>query len=159
VQSTADTEGIYVDVGPLIYQVQSSRILNPGDEEDRYYLRGLPAGTERLGRGQLWFGIFLRVENQTDRQQMPASSFSIVDTQDKVYHPVLLNDQNVFAYEPKPVPPGGLLPLQNSPAYNSPPSGALLVFKLEYSSYQNRPLELVIEDPRISGRAQVSLDV
>ena len=40
----AETEGIYLDVGDLKYQVQISRELNPADIEDRDYLKGLPAG-------------------------------------------------------------------------------------------------------------------
>ena len=38
----AETEGVYVDVGNLVYQVQLSRFLNPDDVEDREYLMGLP---------------------------------------------------------------------------------------------------------------------
>ena len=43
----AETEGIYVDVGNLVYQVQLSRFMNPGDVEDRDYMRGLPL-TQKL---------------------------------------------------------------------------------------------------------------
>ena len=38
----ASTEGPYVTVNDLKYQVQISRILNPGEPEDVGYLRGLP---------------------------------------------------------------------------------------------------------------------
>ena len=41
----AETEGPYLNLGPLKYQVQISRQLNPDDLEDRVYLRGLPADT------------------------------------------------------------------------------------------------------------------
>ena len=38
----ADTEGIYVDVGPLKYQVQNSRLLNPrAVPEDASFVRGV----------------------------------------------------------------------------------------------------------------------
>jgi hypothetical protein len=43
-----DTEGEYIDVGPMKYQVQISRLLNPTYPEDRGYLIDLPAG-ETLG--------------------------------------------------------------------------------------------------------------
>ena len=43
--STADNEGVYIDAGPITYQVQISRELNPYKVEDRQYLAGLPAGT------------------------------------------------------------------------------------------------------------------
>ena len=45
VRTVGETEGIYIDVGDLRYQVQISRIINPHDVEDRRYLQGLPAGT------------------------------------------------------------------------------------------------------------------
>ena len=37
-----ETEGIYVGVDGLTYQVQISRILNPASNEDQAYLLGLP---------------------------------------------------------------------------------------------------------------------
>ena len=42
VRTVGETEGIYIDVGELRYQVQLSRIINPNDIEDRHYLAGLP---------------------------------------------------------------------------------------------------------------------
>ena len=42
--SEAETEGIYLTVAGLTYQVQMSRFLNPGDVEDAQYLMGLPEG-------------------------------------------------------------------------------------------------------------------
>ena len=44
-RTSAETEGIYLDLGDLKYQVQISRCLNPADTEDSSYLRGLPAGS------------------------------------------------------------------------------------------------------------------
>jgi hypothetical protein len=38
----AATEGIYLDLDDLKYQVQISRYMNPNDVEDRSYLIGLP---------------------------------------------------------------------------------------------------------------------
>ena len=49
VRTVAETEGIYIDVGELKYQVQLSRIINPSEPEDAAYLQGLPAGTEPPG--------------------------------------------------------------------------------------------------------------
>ena len=60
-----DTEGIYIDVGGLKYQVQISRVLNPTDREDRDYLVDLPAG-EQLAADENWFAVFMRVENDGD---------------------------------------------------------------------------------------------
>jgi hypothetical protein len=35
------SEGTYLNVGPMAYQVQVSRVLNPKDIEDRNYLQGV----------------------------------------------------------------------------------------------------------------------
>src|SRR3954454_3841167 len=78
----ADTEGISVDVGNLVYQVQLSRYLNPADVEDKEYLTGLPAGTTpALGGDETWFGVFMRVKNYTDETLTPTKQFSITDTE------------------------------------------------------------------------------
>ena len=58
------TEGIYIDVGDLKYQVQISRLLNPNDREDSGYLVDLPAD-QQLGPKDNWFAVFMRVENTT----------------------------------------------------------------------------------------------
>src|SRR3954449_13044168 len=78
-RSVAETEGLYVDVGPLSYQVQISRYLDPGDTEDKYYLAGLPAGTAQAGNGDVWFGVFMRIKNSSKQTQTPASDFMIED--------------------------------------------------------------------------------
>src|ERR1700716_593879 len=51
----------YLDVGPLVYEVQLSRQLNPYDTEDSAYLRGLAPAQRQLAPGQEWFGVFLQV--------------------------------------------------------------------------------------------------
>jgi len=73
------TEGPYIDVDDLTYQIQISRILEPSDLEDQAYLRGR-ARTDQVNADEVWFAVFLRVQNQTDRVLRPASSFKIVDT-------------------------------------------------------------------------------
>ena len=54
------TEGTYLNVGPIAYQVQISRILNPQDEEDRNYMQGVQ-GT--ISPDEVWFAIFVRGQN------------------------------------------------------------------------------------------------
>src|SRR6187431_2988996 len=76
----AETEGIYVDVGNLVYQVQLSRYLNPGDVEDHDYLRGLPANFN-TGPDELLFGVWMRVKNYTDGSLQPTKDFLIEDTE------------------------------------------------------------------------------
>src|SRR3954447_12500515 len=87
VRTLGDTEGLYLDIGGLKYQVQMSRYLNAGDVEDKGYLVGVRQ--PRLAANETWFGVFLRVENDTEDTTRPAASeFQIHDTQGKTYSPV-----------------------------------------------------------------------
>src|ERR1700684_3729964 len=71
----------YLDVGPLVYEVQLSRELNPYDSEDATYLEGLTPAQRILKPGQEWFGVFLQVYNQTSQTQLAATNLTISDTQ------------------------------------------------------------------------------
>ena len=140
--TVADTEGIYLDVDELKYQVQISRYMNPNDVEDRSYLIGLPASTAQPTGDETWFGVFIRVQNTTDETIAPANDFEIVDTQDKVYRPIPLDTNiNPFAYKPDPIAPKGLIPEADSVASQTSIQGAMLLFKIKTDSLQNRPLE------------------
>ena len=157
--TVADTEGIYLDVDELKYQVQISRYMNPNDVEDRSYLIGLPASTAEPTGEETWFGVFIRVQNTTDETIAPANDFEIVDTQDKVYRPIPLDTNiNPFAYKPDPIAPKGLIPEADSVASEGTIQGSLLLFKVKTESLQNRPLEFRFK--RGSGtEGVVNLDV
>src|SRR5215212_6053022 len=144
-RTQGETEGIYIDVGDLKYQVQISRILNPSDIEDRNYLTQLPEGTAPPKADEAWFGIWLRVENTNSEKSLPtASSFEIRDTQDNVFRPYAQTD-NVFAYQPvDELGPNSVLPNSETPAGSGPIQGSLLLFKLTNTSLANRPLEFRI---------------
>src|SRR5882762_3900694 len=62
----------YLDVGPLVYEVQLSRQLNPFDTEDAAYLRGLSPEQQKLAPGQEWFAVFLQVYNNHSATQPAA---------------------------------------------------------------------------------------
>ena len=137
--TVGETEGIYLDVDELKYQVQISRYMNPSDVEDRAYLAGLPGSTAEPTGEETWFGVFIRVQNPTDETLAPASDFEIIDTQETVYRPVPLD--NPFAYKPDPVGPKSLIPQPDSVASETTIQGSLLLFKVKTASLQNRPLE------------------
>jgi hypothetical protein len=146
-RTSGETEGLYIDVGELKYQVQESRILNPNEIEDRAYLAGLPAGTLPPKPSEAWFGVWLRVQNTTSKKTLPAAeSFAITDTQEHVFEPVQL-EHNPFAYAPSDLKPNTVLPDPNSPAGEGVIQGALLLFKLTTEAIANRPLEFRIESP------------
>jgi hypothetical protein len=137
-----ETEGIYLDVDDLKYQVQISRYMNPDDVEDRAFLKGLPGDSTETAADETWFGVFLRVQNTTDETLTPANDFTIVDTQENVYRPIPIDtDANPFAYKPDPVPPKGLIPEVGSVAAESTIQGSMLLFRVKTESLQNRPLE------------------
>jgi len=158
-RTQADTEGPYLDVGALKYQVQVSRQLNPGDIEDQIYLRGVAPQDRRLRPDETWFGVFVRAVNEGDRPEQAAGSFEIADTQGKRFAPVAIS-ANPFAYQPARVPPGGTLPAFGSTADLSPIGGSLVLFKLTLTALGNRPLELRIRSGQGAAReGTVELDV
>ena len=152
------TEGAYLDLGPLVYQVQISRLLNPYSPEDRGYL--VDVRNAKLTGQQQWFAVFMRVQNTGDRTAPAANQYKITDTQGNVFRPVQIGPQNVFAYRPQPVPPDGVLPVADSPASESTVQGSLILFKIPTPNLANRPLELSIRDPAVTDQeATVDLDV
>jgi len=155
----ADTEGIYVTVDDLKYQIQISRILNPTSPEDQAYLRGVPAGEELEG-DEVWYGIFMRVENDGEDPHGMAENFVIRDTDGNEFEPLELDpEQNVFLYEPVELAPGTVAPIPNAPAFDNTIRGELLLFKVNAASLGNRPLELEIESPTGGENAIIDVDV
>jgi len=146
-QFEAQTEGIYLTIGGLTYQVQMSRYLNPGDVEDAEYLNGLPEGIPaQLPGDETWFGIWMRVKNYSEEPLTPTSSFTIVDTEENEFRPVPLDaGSNPFVYEPKELRHAQVLPTPDTAAATGPIQGALILFRLTTESLQNRPLKLHIE--------------
>src|SRR5436305_14278989 len=80
----------YLNLGPLVYQVQLSRQLNPTNSEDAAYLQGVPYAEGRLAPGEEWFGVFMQVYNNTDEAHQAAENITISDTEGNVYHPVAI---------------------------------------------------------------------
>jgi len=158
ISTVGETEGTYLNVGPLTYQVQISRQLNPYDIEDQTYLQGIRPFQAKLAKGQTWFGIFLRVANETKQTHPAANDFVITDTQDDTYFPVPQAPQNHFSYQGGLVPPNGLIPQVNSVASEGVIQGSLVLFKLPVSALDNRPLEFVVTD-QLQNKGRVSLDV
>jgi hypothetical protein len=161
VQTTAETEGLYLTISGLTYQVQLSRYINGNDTEDAEYLKGLPASTGQPKANETWFGIWVRVQNLGDKTLPSADTWTIEDTQDNVYRPIPIDtNANVFAFKPGiDVPPGAVLPLVNSAAGQGPIQGSLLLFKLKTDSLQNRPLELRFSNGQQGEQGIYDLDV
>jgi hypothetical protein len=157
----AETEGLYLDVNGLKYQIEMSRYMNPNDVEDAQYLVGLPESSAPPGEDEIYFGVWVRVENVSEDETLPAASeWAIHDTQDNVYRPIPLDAEiNPFAFEAVDVPPKTVLPLSTSAAGQGPIQGSLLLFKIKNESFQNRPLELRFSNGGGSEEATYDLDV
>jgi hypothetical protein len=150
----------YLDVGPLIYEVQLSRQLNPSDMEDAAYLQGLGPAERKLAPGQEWFGVFVQVYNNDSAGLQAASSPTVSDTQGNAYTPIVPNQTNGFAYRGGTVPAKGRLPVPDSIASFGPTQGALLLYKIQVLSLDNRPLKLRIVNPSDPAEAaSAELDV
>jgi hypothetical protein len=155
----AETEGIYLDIGGLKYQVQITRQLNPYSVEDRTLLSGLSPQDRVLKPDEVWFGLWLRVQNTGEKAARSADDFEIEDTQDQVYRPLELGN-NPFAYRPLNMAPGTLNPVVDSVASDSNIQGSLLLFKMPRQTLENRPLEFIIKSPAVPRQVgKVDLDV
>jgi hypothetical protein len=160
VVTRADTEGIWVDVGQLDYHIQGSRVLEPGLVPDKAYLKGLPSGVPQTTGKEVWFSVFLRIENKTDSPAPTARDFEIIDTRGSSFTPYPMDvSRNPFAYAPVTLRPGQSLPVPDSAADFDSFSGSQLLFKIPLDSYQNRPLEFKIHSAGGDGPDEASIDL
>jgi hypothetical protein len=150
----------YLDVGPLVYEVQLSRQLNPANVEDAAYLQGLTPLQRRLAPGQEWFGVFIQVYNHSSVAHLGATTIAISDTQNNIYTPIVPDQTNQFAYRGGFIPANSQIPVASSVAANGGTQGALLLYKIQVVSLDNRPLTIHIVDPKdATQRASAELDV
>jgi hypothetical protein len=150
----------YLDVGPLVYEVQLSRQLNPYDTEDAAYLRGLTPEQLKLEPGEEWFGVFMQVYNNGESPQVAANELTISDTRGVRYTPIVPGQGNEFAYRGGTVPGNSRIPDLSSVASNGSTQGSLLLYKIKDESLENRPLTLLIVDPADNAlTASAELDV
>jgi hypothetical protein len=135
-------EGEVVKVGGLKYTVIFSRYLNPNDNEDAAYLKGLePAKT-----GNTYFGVFLLVKNTSHETKGVADELTITDSTGKKYEAI--TNESEFAF-----PFGGTveeneqIPVLDSTAQSGPIEGSVAIFELPEEVSANRPLDLHIPGP------------
>jgi hypothetical protein len=150
----------YLNVGPLIYEVQLSRQLNPANVEDAAYLQGLTPAQSKLLPGEEWFAVFLQVYNHHSTPFPGATNVTISDTQNNVYSPIVPDQTNQFAYRGGLVPANGQLPVPESIAANGGTQAVLVLYKIAVVSLDNRPLTVHIVAPgEPAETASATLDV
>jgi hypothetical protein len=146
------TEGQGIKLGDLLYNVQITRILNPADQEDKAYLAGQPAP----GPDQYYLGVFMRVDNEGDTSAQVASDFKVVDTVGDTFDP--LPSKSLFALKlGGSVGPGDQLPQGETTAANGPIQGAMVLFRIDGSAIQDRPLTLEIPSSEETGRVELDI--
>jgi hypothetical protein len=139
--------GVYVQAGPITYQLQISRELNGYSTEDSQYLAGLPKDTTAPTPTEEWYGVFMWAWNQNKGYQTtaPPSAFDVVDTQGNMYHPEPINPLlNPYQWTAQRLAPKQTEPQPDTTAYFGPTQGQLLLFKISTTAYANRPLMLQI---------------
>jgi hypothetical protein len=96
-------------------------------------------------------------KNQTKSPSRTTDSFDIVDTEGHVYQPVPVN--NGYAWTGQSLAPGAIEPGPDTQASIGPTQGGLLLFKLNNTVYDNRPLTLEIRGSTGKVWARISLDL
>lgn len=151
-ETTHVIEGEPLELGELSYNVQLTRFLNPDDTEDAEYLAGQPPEP----RGQSYLGVFLVIENHSEQALPSAEEYEIVDTQEQSFEPV--DSESPYALEiGGSVPAEGQLPLPDSTAQTGPIQGAMLLFLVDESVTENRPLELEIGGEDAAGTVELDI--
>jgi hypothetical protein len=132
-------EGQGIKLDDLLFNVQITRELNPGDTEDKAYL----VGQKPLGPDQYYLGVFMRVQNEGDASAQVPTDMSIVDTVGATFKP--LPSSSLFALKLGDTLHGGdELPEGESVAANGPIQGSMVLFRITSSAIQDRPLTLHI---------------
>ncbi len=160
VVSAGESEAAYVTLGATQYQVQISRQLNPSEVRDRANLIGIPPADRGLDAQEIWFGVWVRAFNRSERSERSADEFKIVDTRGHEYEPIALQPVNAFAYRSSLLQPGSEYPAPGSAAAETSSTGALLLFKLPVDALSFRPLEFEFSSAALSGEtSSITLDV
>lgn len=146
-------EGEPLHIGDLIYNVVLTRFLNPNLVEDAAYLEGLPEEPPN----ESYLGVFIRINNDSDDDAIPAAgNYEVVDQSDRVYPPV--EAEGIYQLEVGAlIEPDGEVPEPDSPAAESPTQGALLLFLVDDDVSEERPLELEITS--VLGEGTIELDI
>jgi hypothetical protein len=146
-------EGQPVKLGDLLYNVEISRFLNPGDPEDSAYLAGQPPPPN----DKLYLGVFMLIQNEGDTTQDVPSDFKVVDTEGTEFKPI--PSQSLFALKLGGTVGGKQqLPEPESTAANGPIQGSMVLFLIDEGATEDRPLTLDI--PSSSGAVgEVELDI
>jgi hypothetical protein len=132
-------EGEVIKIGGLEYTVVFSRYLNPNDNEDAAYLKGLePAQNEHN-----YFGVFLQVKNPTHETISLVNELWVTDSVHNKYEALENESEYAFPFG-EPVTENESIPLYDTPAQSGPIEGSVVIFELPEEVSADRPLLLHI---------------
>ena len=146
-------EGQPMKLGELLYNVQISRFLNPRDPEDEAYLAGQPPPPN----DQLYLGVFMLIENESDTPQDVPVDLKVIDTAGTEFDPI--ESDSLFALDlGGQVAANEQLPEPETTAANGPIQGAMVLYLIDEAATEDRPL--VLEIPSSAGSiGEVELDI
>ncbi len=147
-------EGEPVELGDLLYNVQITRFLNAGDPEDQAYLVGQPEAKP----AQDYLGVFMTVENEGDAASTVSGDMRIVDTRGNEYDPVDSDSEYALPLGTQ-LGGGDELPAPDTPAASGPIGGGMILFLVDRTVTENRPIELHIPSSTSDEEATVKLDI
>jgi hypothetical protein len=152
-EETVVVEGQPAELGELAYNVQLTRFLNPDDVEDAEYVLGQPDPPP----GQSYLGVFLTITNESkDEPHQSADGYTVVDTVGNEFEPA--DTDSPYALDVGAEVAGeSQLPVPDSTAATGPNQAAMLLFLVDDTVAENRPLELEIDSP--DGSGVVELDI
>jgi len=144
-------EGQFVKVGPVVYQVQLTRLVNPEQRSDKQLLRGQVP----LPPSQQYLAVFMRLENKSSKPYLPPRDMKVVDTVGNQYLPLDATQSGFGLDFFEPLQPGDHAPLPDSPAAEGPDRGAMVLFRVKTQSATDN-LPLVLEVPS-GGKSTVDI--
>jgi hypothetical protein len=149
---TEGSEGEPVVLDDVSYNVGITRPLNPDDPEDVEYLVGQPQARS----GTYYLGVFIEIINESDETKTTAHTYTVLDTLDNEYHPVPTDSPYALDIG-RELDADGQLPVPDTTAETGPNQGSLIIFHVDDSVSDNRPLMLEIESGGETG--EVTLDI
>jgi hypothetical protein len=153
-EETHVVEGEPIELGDLLINVQITRFLNPSLPDDSEYLEGEPAPPT----GKDYLGVFMEIENEGDESvEVPsAEEIEIIDTTGAAYEPI--DSESPFALPlGEEIPGGAEIPATDTAASSGPIQGSFVLFLVDESVSENRPLELEIEADGKKGTVELDI--
>jgi hypothetical protein len=142
-----------VSIGGLQYESMLGRPIDPTDAVDRAIVRHLPARERRTRPGEMLFGAFIAVANDSPQTLPAASRIELEDNFNRYYPQLALPAGNPYAYTSRSIPPRTRVPGRGTPPdENLAATGYLLLFRIPSGVYDTGVLQLVIHDPRQPAR-------